>query len=373
MQTVDGRRKENRMAKKTEKTHEEVLREALIMISPGTKIREAISAILQSRTGALLCFGNPKRLSELSEGGVELNAPCTPQLLYELSKMDGAIILNEDGGRILFANRFLKPDTGVPTNETGTRHRAAERIARQTQSVVVAVSERRASVTLYAHDIRHVMDTIPTLLNKASQAIATLEKYLNVLNQSMLDLTTREFQDMVTIFDVCRAVQRCEMVSRIAREVEPYVLELGVEVRLIELQLKELVQPVEEAELVIRDYYKEKPGLTYEQVRQRVRDIPQAELLNLSDISQALGYGPQLRSIDTYLSPRGYRLLTQTHRLTPALIENLVERFGSLQAILRATKDDLVEVEGIGEVLAERIRVSLNLLRSQLAFDRVRR
>jgi diadenylate cyclase len=361
------------MAKKSEKTHDEVLREALIMVSPGTKIREAVSAILQSRTGALLCFGNPKRLSELSEGGVELNAPCTPQLLYELSKMDGGIILNEDGSRILYANRFLRPDASIPSNETGTRHRAAERMARQAQAVVVAVSERRASVTLYARDIRHVMDSIPTLLNKASQAIATLEKYLNVLNQSMLDLTTREFQDMVTIFDVCKAVQRCEMVVRIAREVEPYILELGTEGRLIELQLEELVQPVEEAELVIKDYYKEKAGVTYEQVRQKIREIPQTELLNLSDISQALGYGPQLRSVDTYLSPRGYRLLTQTHRLTPALIDNLVERFTSLQAILRASKDELVEVDGIGEVLAERIRVSLNLLRNQLAFDRVRR
>ncbi len=361
------------MAKKSEKTSEDVFREAILMVSPGTRIREAISAILQSRTGALLCFGNPKKLSEMSEGGVELNAPCTPQLLYELSKMDGAIILDEDGSRILFANRFLRPDTSIPSNETGTRHRAAERLARQAQCVVVAVSERRASVTLYVRDQRHVMDSIPTLLNKASQAVQTLEKYLNVLIQSMQDLSTREFQDMVTIFDVCRAVQRCEMVSRIASEVEPYIVELGTEGRLIDLQLRELLMPVEEAELVVRDYYRERQGVTYEQVRDRIREIPQSELLNLSNISQALGYSPQLRSIDTYLSPRGYRLLTQTHRLTPGLIENLVQRFGSLQQIMRATKDELVEVDGIGEVLAERIRVSLNLLRNQLAFDRIRR
>ena len=361
------------MAKKGEKSNEDVLRDALLMVSPGTKFREAISAILQSRTGALICFGNPKKLSELSEGGVELNAPCTPQLLYELSKMDGAIILDEAGERILFANRFLRPDASTPSRETGTRHRAAERIARQSQCMVVAVSERRASVTLYVRDIRHVMDSIPTLLNKSTQAIQTLEKYLNVLNQSMVDLSTREFQDMVTIFDVCRAVQRCESVVRISQEVEPYIMELGTEGRLIELQLKELILPLEEAEMVIRDYYRERAGTSYEQVRERIHEIPQDELLNLSSISQALGYGPQLRSIDTYLSPRGYRLLTQTHRLTPGLIENLVQRFGSLQQIMRATKDELCEVDGIGEVLAERIRVSLNLLRNQLAFDRIRR
>jgi diadenylate cyclase len=246
-------------------------------------------------------------------------------------------------------------------------------MARQAQCVVVAVSERRASVTLYVRDIRHVMDSIPTLLNKASQAIQTLEKYLSVLSQAMQDLSIREFQDMVTIFDVCKTVQRAEMVVRIAQEVEPHILELGTEGRLIELQLKELIQPIEEAELVIKDYYRERSGVTYEQVRDRIREIPQGELLNLSNISQALGYGPQLRSVDTYLSPRGYRLLTQTHRLTPALIDNLVQRFGSFQQIMRATKDELVEVDGIGDVLAERIRVSLNLLRSQLAFDRIRR
>ncbi len=358
------------MAKAKRQTSQQAFREALVMISPGTKIREAISAILQSRNGALLCIGDPKRLAELSEGGIELHAPCTPQLLYELAKMDGAIILNNDCSSILYANRFLRPDNTIPTDETGTRHRAAERIAKQTKSIVIAVSERRSSVTVYVHNIKHIMDTVPTLLNKAMQALQTLEKYIQVMEQTMTDLSSREFQDMVTIFDVCKAVQRCEMVLRITTEIEPYLLELGTEGRLIELQLKELTIPLEEAELVIRDYYKERPGTTFQQVRQRISEISQQELLNLSNISQALGYGPNLRSVDSYLPSRGYRLLTQTHRLQPHIIENLVQRFGSLQAILRAPKEELVETEGVGEVLAERVRTSLNLLRSQLTLDR---
>jgi len=352
------------------KTSQDAYREAVLMISPGTRIREAISAILQSRNGALLCIGDPKRLAELSEGGVKVDSPCTPQLLYELSKMDGAIILTKDAKRIAYANRFLKPDTSIPSDETGTRHRAAERIARQAKCVVIAVSERRSSVTLYVHNYKHTMDNIPTLLNKATQAIQTLEKYIIVLNQTMQELTAREFQDMVTIFDVCKAIQRYEMVVRIAKEIEPYLLELGTEGRLIALQLQELIIPVEEAELIIRDYYREKPGLTYEQVREKVGEITQSELLNLGSISQALGYGPNLRSVDTYLTPRGYRVLTMTHRLTPQIVENLVQRFGSLQQITRAPKEELVAVEGVGEVLAERVRVSLNLLRNQLSLER---
>jgi diadenylate cyclase len=357
------------MAKRQSKTSQDALRDALKLISPGTRLREAISAILQSGTGALLCIGDPKKLTELSEGGVKLDAPTTPQMLYELSKMDGAIILNKDASRIHYANRFLKADPSIPTDETGTRHRAAERIAKQAKCIVVAVSERRSSVTLYVHNTRHVMDTIPTLVNKASQAIQTLEKYLNVLQKDMQDLSIREFQDMVTIFDVCKTIQRYVMVDRIAQEVEPVILELGTEGRLTELQLKELLMPLEEAELIIKDYYRDRKD-SFDQVKARVRDISEQDLLNLSSICQVLGYGPNLRSVDTYLSPRGYRVLTMTHRLSPQIIENLVQRFGSLSHIDRAPKEELCEVDGVGEVLAERIRVGLNLLRNQLTLGR---
>ena len=357
------------MARRKKLTSEEAFREALLVMAPGTMIREAISTILQAGTGALMCFGNPKRLLDLSEGGVKLDEQVTPQLLYELSKMDGAIILNEDGSRIHSANRFLKPKANIHSDETGTRHRTAQRMANQASCMVIAVSQRRSSVTLYVHDKRHVLDSIPTLVNKAVQAVQTLEKYMNVLSQAMQDLTVREFQDVVTIFDVCKAIQRMEMVMRIADEIEPYIIELGTEGRLIELQMQELMLPVKEAQLVIKDYYREKQNLTYKSVREKITEISQQELLNLGSISQALGYGPTLRSVDTYLSPRGYRVLTSTHRLSNQIIDNLVERFGSLQQVIRAPKDDLVEVDGVGEVLAERVRVSLSLLRNQLIVD----
>ena len=361
------------MSKKKAKPAGDPLREAFQLVSPGRPVREGIATILQSGLGALICVGDTKKLVELSEGGVETNCPYTPQLLYELSKMDGALILNPDASRILYANRFLKPDNHIPSNETGTRHRAAERIARQAGCIVIAVSERRGSVTLYVEDRKHVMENIATLLNKATQAMATLEKYINVMNSTMEDLSAREFQDMVTIFEVCRAIQRYEMVVRIAREIEPYILGLGTEGRLIEFQLKELIMPVEEALLVIRDYYRAKAGFNYEQVKAKIAEISSHDLLDLANICAAMGYGTSLHSVDTYLSPRGYRVLTSSHRLPPNIVENLVDTFGSLQAIIRAPKDELVQVEGVGEVLAERVRTSLNLLRSQLAIDKASR
>jgi diadenylate cyclase len=355
---------------KKKKKKNTAMHDALLMVSPGTQLREGIAAILQGGNGALICIGDKKKLTDSSEGGVELNTPFTPQLLYELSKMDGAIILNDDASKILFANRFLKPDNSIPSGETGTRHRAAERMAQDAKCTIIALSERRASVTLYVEDKKHLSDSIPTLLNKAMQAVHTLEKYVSVLNQATQDLSTREFQDMVSIFDVCRAIQRCEMVARIAREIDPFILELGTEGRLIDLQRTELVIPLEEAKLVIKDYHRERSDNSAPSVAKRIKEISQDELLNLSSISTALGYGANLRSIDNYLSPRGYRLLAQTHRITPQIIEALIKRFGSLQQIMRAPKEELCEVEGVGEVLADRIRQSLTNLRNQLALDR---
>lgn len=348
-------------------------RDALLLVAPGTRLREAIFAILQSRNGALICIGEPKRLSELSEGGFSLDAPATPQIIYELSKMDGAILLNEEADRILYANRFLKPDNSIPTDETGTRHRAAERFAKQANCIVIAVSERRGSVTLYLQDTRHVLDSISTLLNKATQAIQTLEKYIATLESNLIDLTAKEFEDLVTIFDICKTIHRFETCRRISSEIEPYILELGVEGRLIKMQLSQLIAPLEEAVLVVKDYYKEKAGITYEDVLKKLAEIPVDDLIQLGNISQALGYTANLKTIDTYLSPRGYRVLTQTRRLTPQIIEGLVKRFHTLQQIMRAPKEMLCEVEGIGDVLADRVRVSLDSLRNQVALDRHRR
>jgi diadenylate cyclase len=358
------------MADKRPKTEEELYRMALRMVSPGTEVREAISLIMQSKTGGLICFGQPKRLSDLSEGGVQVDAPMSPQLLYELAKMDGAILMNHDGSRILSANKFLKPRAGIPSTETGTRHRSAERMARQAKCIVVAVSERRNSVTLYVGESKHVLDSLPTLLNRAAQVLQTLERFIDALNEALEDLSIREFQDMVTIFDVCRTVQRYERVRRISTEMEPYLLELGIEGRLTSLQLQEVMMKTAGAELVVKDFYKDSLKSNSSQLLDRLAEVSQDELLKLGNISQLLGYGPNPRTVDTYLSSRGYRILTQTQRLTPQLIENLVDRFGSLQQILRAPKEDLVEVDGVGEVLAERIRSGLHLLQNQLALER---
>jgi diadenylate cyclase len=324
---------------------------------------------LQSGTGGLLVLDDSKRARKLCEGGVTIDRPFIPTLLYELCKMDGAIILNDDASRIVSANVFLAPSKAIPSVETGTRHRAAERMAKQTKSAVIAMSQKRNSITLYVGNMKHVLETIPTLLNKASQALQTLEKYCTAFREQLEELSIREFQDMVTIFDVCETIQRAEMIRRIGDEINPYVIELGTEGRLVELQLRELMAAYDQGILVIKDFYKRTDTNTAEQVQEAIARMSSKDLLNLNNICSALGYGPNMRVVDTYLSSRGYRILTETHRLSQAIIENLVRAFGSLQAVLRAPHEELVAVEGVGEVMATRIRVSLDLLRNQLALE----
>ena len=358
------------MAKKQdERRVRERYASALRLAAPGSPLREGVSYILQSGTGGLLVLDDSKRVQKLCEGGVTIDRPFSPTLLYELSKMDGAIVLNERATRIVSANVFLAPSKKIGSMETGTRHRAAERMAKQTLSAILAISQKRRSVTLYVGNVKRVLESIATLLNKASQALQTLEKYCNALRDQLEELSIREFQDMVTIFDVCEAIQRAEMVRRIGEEIKPYITELGTEGRLVDLQLKELIGAYEEGSLVIKDFYKKRDEYTAEKAQDVIAQLSSKDLLNLNNICQALGHGPNMRVVDTYLSSRGYRILTQTHRLSHGIIENLVRNFGSLQAILRAPREELVALEGVGEVMAERIRVSLDLLRNQLALE----
>jgi len=339
------------------------------MMAPGMPLREGLAYILQSRAGALLVLSSARKVDQLTEGGFAIDQPFSPTHLYELAKMDGAIILDEQATRILRANVFLAPSRTVPSSETGTRHRAAERMAKQTGVGVIAVSEQRAAVTLYVGDIKHVMDNIATLLNKAGQALQTLEKYLEAVDRAYQELSLREFQDMVTIYDVCRTIQRAEMVRRIVDDIEPYILELGTEGRLIELQLKELIANTDFGEMLIRDYAKTASGFTANNAIEATRALTSKELINLSNICAAIGYGPNMRNVDTYLTPRGYRILSDIQRIPPQTVEHIVNRFGNLQSILRATREELVAVESVGEVMAERVRVGLDLVRNQLALD----
>ncbi|MTI80705.1 MAG: DNA integrity scanning protein DisA [Firmicutes bacterium] len=354
---------------KDEKIEDELL-QVLRKVAPGTPLRDGMENILRAKTGALIVIGDSPEVMNISEGGFEINADFTPASLYELAKMDGAIIISEDTKQIIAANKQLIPDLLIPSTETGIRHRTAERVAKQSVELVISVSQRRGVITLYKGSLKYVLKDIGVILAKANQAIQTLEKYRSVLDQVVLELSNLEFLDSVSLYDVTKAIQRVEMVMRVVKEIERYTSELGVEGRLITMQMEELVSNVEvEGLLIIQDYTTDVEK-SPESIFEMINSWPAEDLLDFALIARALGYSGGQSILEQNVTPRGYRVLRKIPRLPVPVIENLVDSFGTLQHILRASIEQLDDVEGIGEVRARSIKEGLRRYRDKLIQDR---
>lgn len=339
------------------------------MVAPGTVLYEGLENILRAKTGALIVVSDAESVMQLVDGGFKINCDLIPSALYELAKMDGAIVISSDAKKILVANAHLTPHHLIPTTETGTRHRTAQRVAIQTGELVIAISQRRNVITLYKGNQRYVLREIGTILAKANQALQTLQKYKSVLDQSLFNLSALEFEDLVTLSDVCTVVQRAEMVLRIGDEIDRYICELGNEGRLVSMQLEELIFDVEiEANMVLRDYLASE-NINSEMIKTELSTWNDDELLDLIMIGKTLGY-PNGTSLDHSLSSKGYRVLRKIPRLPFPVVENLVKTFGELKNILNASTEELDEVEGIGEVRARTIKEGLRRLREQILLDR---
>src|ERR687893_76379 len=241
-----------------ESRQEPRLVKALEMVAPGTTLREGLDNIMHARTGGLIIVGEVDELSFLFSGGIKLDIDYTPALLYQLAKMDGAIALNANATKIAAANVQLMPDPTILSSETGTRHRTAERVSKQTEALVVAVSQRRDVVSLYVDGAKYILEEIPAVLAKANQALQTLDKYRSRLDQVSTRLTALEFEGGVTLHDVLTVLQRAELVTRMAVEIERYIVELGAEGRLIEMQLEEtMVGVAADKSALLLDYVAE--------------------------------------------------------------------------------------------------------------------
>ena len=351
---------------KEEKMAGELLK-VLRAVAPGTPLREGLENILSAKTGGLIVIGDSPEVMKIIEGGFAINADFSPARLYELAKMDGAIILNKDVRKILAANTQLVPDQNIPSSETGIRHRSAERAAIQTDTLVISISQRRGVITTYKGPLKYVLKDLGVLLTKANQAIQTLEKYRSVLDKVLMVLSTLEFTDAVTLFDVAKAIQRVEMVTKVVKEINRYISELGVEGRLISMQMEELVASTEdEGLLVIQDYAMTMGEITPADILNIIRSWPAEDIIDLAMISRALGYPNSPGILDQHVTPRGYRILDKIPRLPLPVIDNMIKAFGTLGSILVATIEELDGVEGIGEVRARSIKEGLNRLREHI-------
>jgi len=344
---------------------------ALSVVAPGTPLRAGLDRILQAKMGGLIVVGDGPEVLNICSGGFLLDAAFSPQRLSELAKMDGAIILASDASRIARANVHLVPNPNVPTSETGTRHRTAERVARSIDVPVISISEDMAIVAVYARDQKHTLEPIPRLLTRANQALQTLERYKDRLDEVTAQLSTVEVEDLVTVRDVVTVLQRTEMVRRVAEEIELDIIELGVDGRLVSLQLDELLGGVEEdRRLVIKDYFHEDAGWHLDEALEALADLSTEDLLDAKAVVAALNLRDRAIDLDDPLSPRGYRLLSRIPRLPEPVIEAIVQRFGNLQKIMRATIDDLDDVAGVGETRARAIKEGLSRLAESSILDR---
>lgn len=342
----------------------------LARIAPGTELRQGIDDIIRSKEGALIVIGDPNALAFLFSGGIRLDQPFTPQLLYELAKMDGAIIINTSLSKLVYANVQLMPDPTISSAETGTRHRTAERVAKQTKALVISISQQRETVTVFVGERRYQLDSIADVLAKTNQALHTLETYRQRLEQVLTRLTALEFQGAVILDDVLVVLQRAEMTARMAGEIERDCVELGSEGRLIRMQLEELLGEVPTARAAVVYDYHARGGDESRETLSRLGSLAYQELLEFDLLAEILGYPRSVNPLDYAVSPRGYRVLAQIPRLPETVIGRVVTSLGGLDAIVRASQRELESVDGVGTIRAREIREGLRRLQEHNLVDR---
>jgi diadenylate cyclase len=333
---------------------------ALEMVAPGTALREGLDNILHAHTGGLIVVGEVDDLAFLFSGGIRLDLDYSPALLYELAKMDGAIVLSTNATKIAHANIQLTPDPTIYTGETGTRHRTAERVSKQTDSIVVAISERREVISLYVDGVKYILADIPVVLAKANQALQTLDKYRSRLDQVSTRLTALEFEGGATLHDVLTVLQRAELVTRMAVEVERYIVELGTEGRLIEMQLDETMVGVsQDKTALVHDYLLDDNDDAFSLAFDQLVRLPHQDLLDFGRLAELLGYDRKLNTLDYPISPRGIRILGRIPRLPKLVVKRIIDEFGGLEELLAANDGELETVDGVGEIRAKDIREGL--------------
>jgi diadenylate cyclase len=356
-----------------ERGRDERRRAALAAVAPGTALRDGLERILRGSTGALIVLGFDEAVAALCSGGFELNVGFSATRLRELAKMDGAIVLDAEGSTIVSAAVQLVPDPDIPADESGTRHRTAERVSRQTGRTVISVSKSMRIIALFIDGTRFVLEDSAAILSHANQALATLERYRRRVDEVSGALSALEIEDLATVRDVTAVAQRLEMVRRIAGEIEDYMVELGTEGRLLALHLDELAAGTgRERVLLAQDYVRADPaarGTAAADVLGRLERLPLDDLLDVASVAGVLGLGGA-DALDELVSPRGYRLLARVPRIPRAAVDSLIEHFGGLQKLLAAGVEELNQVDGVGEAHARSVREGLSRLAESSLLER---
>ncbi|MFB6290264.1 MAG: DNA integrity scanning diadenylate cyclase DisA [Candidatus Bipolaricaulia bacterium] len=343
----------------------ETLEELLEEIAPGTTLRDAVDRIVEQGHGGLLVLSALEDIEDIITTGFQVDTEVTAQRLSELSKMDGAIVIDDNLRKITYANAHLSPDPSIESLETGTRHKAAEQTAKQLRLPVVAISERRDRVTVYYKDQRYILRDISTIMSKVNQALLIMDQYRGNYDEALQELTALELDGNVLPFHVANPLTKIGQMLTLKEEILRMFVELGEEKALPGRQLDNMIAGIErDLEFIIKDFQKTEPEEGFEEIRERIIDLCTDTPPSTKSIMGLLGYEEE--DLDDFLSPRGYRILHQIPRLPHTVIERMVDKFGNLEGILAADKDELQEVKGIAQTRSNTIKAGLRRLENRI-------
>ena len=334
---------------------------------PGQPLRNGVDLVADKKTGALIVIGNSAKLEKISSGGITLNnCSYTPEMLSELAKMDGAIIVDANVNNILKANVHLNPSDNIPTSQTGTRHRTAERVSVETELSVIAVSEESSTIKVFSDNSVNELEESSIIFGKVNESLQSIDRTRRRFDDAVLELGELEVENTLTNQQVLEVIQRGELLGRLSQQVRKEATDLGEDSGLVMIQIDSLESGVRNTlDLVLKDHL---PAKRFRNINKAVDEIANLTYEELNSI-QHLGSVLFMESLDEVSTSKGYRILARLPGLPDNLHDSLIQKFKTLPNLLTASTDKLFEVEGIGRSRAQQLREYFDTLLKNVGFS----
>ncbi len=334
---------------------------------PGQALRNGVDLIADKKTGALIVVGTSARLEKISSGGIALNnCSYTPEMLSELAKMDGAIVVDISVNNILKANVHLNPSDDIATSQTGTRHRTAERVSVETQLSVVAVSEESSTIKVFNGNDVNELEESSIIFGRVNESLQSVDRTRRRFDDAVLELGELEIENTLTNQQVLEVIQRGELLGRLSQQVRKEAIDLGEDSGLVMIQIDSLESGVRNTlDLVLKDHL---PAKRFRSIFKAVDEIANLTYEELNTI-QHLGSVLFMEPLDEVSVSKGYRVLGRLPGLPDNLHDSLIQKFKTLPNLLNAPTDKLFEVEGIGRNRAQQLREYFDTLLKNVGFS----
>lgn len=340
-------------------TAQNSMEDAIISTAPGTALRHALDMIIAGHMGALICIGDSEHVLAAGNDGFPLDISFTANRLFELSKMDGAIVVNKDLTRILHANFHLNPDSSLPTSETGMRHRTAARMSVLTDAMVISVSERRQVVNVFVDGKAHQLRSVQEIMASVNQLLATMQTTRNTLDREFLRLSSLELDNVATLNDITNIFSNLELLMIASKKLEGCIHELGTEGRIVNMQREQFAGDMDDVyTLMIRDYACDSSLENAQRIREEFTRLTPQQLHSAMRVARILGYDNL--NEDSVMKPLGLRTLSRISVVREGVADRIVDEYGSLHNLIEDLEDNPERARDAGvknpSVLADSLR-----------------